>query len=137
MITKVKLSTSQHPVDGANNTKQPGGVIYPVGSGINLKGTTPTANGVTFDDSTDGLVLQGATILARLIAAATGIVAAFKFLVPIKVQNTDCGLYAGNGSPEGVVTANPGSLYLNAAGGAGTSLYVKQSGVSNTGWVGK
>lgn len=137
MITKVKLSTSQHPLDASNNTKQPGGVIYPVGSGINLKGTIPTANGVTFDDSTDGLVLQGTTIFARLIAAAQGVVTAFKFLVPVKIQGTDCGLYAGAGSPEGVVTANPGSLYLNTSGGAGTSLYVKQSGASNTGWIGK
>ncbi len=44
----------------------------------------------------------------------------------------------GEGSPEGVVTANPGSLYLNFSGGAGTTLYVKQSGIqTNTGWVGK
>lgn len=45
---------------------------------------------------------------------------------------------AGSGSPEGVITANPGSLYLNLSGGAGTTLYVKQSGTgTNTGWVGK
>ena len=43
----------------------------------------------------------------------------------------------GNGSPEGVLTANPGSTYRNRAGGAGTSFYVKESGVGNTGWVGK
>jgi hypothetical protein len=43
----------------------------------------------------------------------------------------------GAGSPEGVVTAPPGSLYLNTSGGAGTSLYVKESGSGNTGWVGK
>lgn len=43
----------------------------------------------------------------------------------------------GVGSPEGVVTAAPGSLYTNSTGGAGTTLYVKQSGTGNTGWVGK
>lgn len=43
----------------------------------------------------------------------------------------------GTGSPEGVVTAPPGTLYLNDAGGAGTTLYVKESGAGNTGWVGK
>ena len=48
------------------------------------------------------------------------------------------GLFSGTGSPEGVVTANPGSLYLNFSGGAATSLYVKQTGSStNTGWIGK
>lgn len=43
-------------------------------------------------------------------------------------------LYAGVGSPEAVVTAVPGSLYMNDSGGAGTSVYLKQSGTGNTGW---
>jgi hypothetical protein len=43
----------------------------------------------------------------------------------------------GTGSPENVLTASPGSLYLNFSGGAGTTLYVKESGTGNTGWVGK
>lgn len=46
-------------------------------------------------------------------------------------------LFTGTGSPEGVVTAPVGSLYLNVAGGAGTTLFVKQSGIGNTGWAGK
>ena len=44
---------------------------------------------------------------------------------------------AGSGSPEGVVTAPIGTLYSRSDGGAGTSLYVKESGTGNTGWVGK
>lgn len=44
---------------------------------------------------------------------------------------------SGTGSPEGVVAAFPGSLYVNLSGGAGTTLYVKQGGSGNTGWVGK
>lgn len=43
----------------------------------------------------------------------------------------------GTGTPEGVVTAPVGSLYLRTDGGAGTTLYVKESGAGNTGWVGK
>jgi hypothetical protein len=43
----------------------------------------------------------------------------------------------GNGSPEGVVTASVGSLYLRFDGGAGSTLYVKESGTGNTGWVAK
>lgn len=46
-------------------------------------------------------------------------------------------LWSGNGSPEGAVTAAVGSLYLNTAGGAGTVLYVKQTGTGNTGWGAK
>lgn len=44
---------------------------------------------------------------------------------------------SGAGSPEGVITANPGALYINTNGGAGTTLYVKQTGTGNTGWAGK
>jgi hypothetical protein len=41
----------------------------------------------------------------------------------------------GTGSPEGVVTAPVGKTYSRADGGAGTTLYVKESGTGNTGWV--
>jgi hypothetical protein len=44
---------------------------------------------------------------------------------------------AGNNSPEGVVTAPVGSLFSRLDGGASTTLYVKQSGTGNTGWVSK
>lgn len=47
------------------------------------------------------------------------------------------GMYSGAGSPEGVQTANVGSLYLRNDGGAGTCLYIKESGTGNTGWVAK
>jgi hypothetical protein len=43
----------------------------------------------------------------------------------------------GTGTPEGVVTAPVGSLFLRTDGGAGTTLYVKESGSGNTGWVAK
>ena len=43
----------------------------------------------------------------------------------------------GTGTPEGAVTAAIGSMFMRADGGAGTSLYVKESGTGNTGWVGK
>jgi len=43
----------------------------------------------------------------------------------------------GSGSPEGVITADIGSIYFRTDGGAGTSFYVKESGTGNTGWVGK
>jgi hypothetical protein len=44
---------------------------------------------------------------------------------------------SGSGSPEGVVTAPVGSLYSRSDGGLLTSLYVKESGSGNTGWIGK
>lgn len=43
----------------------------------------------------------------------------------------------GTGSPEGVVTASQGSMFTRTDGGAGTTLYIKESGAGNTGWVAK
>lgn len=44
---------------------------------------------------------------------------------------------SGSGSPESVVTAPIGSLYLRTDGGASTTLYIKESGTGNTGWIAK
>jgi hypothetical protein len=44
---------------------------------------------------------------------------------------------SGAGTPEGSVTADIGSLYTRTDGGASTTLYVKESGTGNTGWVAK
>lgn len=46
-------------------------------------------------------------------------------------------ILSGAGSPEGVVIAPVGSIYTRTDGGAGTTLYVKESGTGNTGWVAK
>lgn len=58
---------------------------------------------------------------------------------PILDLTTGVSILSGTGNPEGVVYAGLGSLYLNATGGAGTSLYIKQTGSAwdNTGWVAK
>lgn len=37
----------------------------------------------------------------------------------------------GSGSPEGVVTASPGMFYADSAS---NSIWVKETGVGNTGW---
>lgn len=44
-------------------------------------------------------------------------------------------LYSGTNTPEGAVTASVGSLFLRTNGGAGSTLYVKESGTGNTGWA--
>lgn len=46
-------------------------------------------------------------------------------------------LLGGAGSPEGSVASGVGSIYMRADGGTGTSMYVKESGGGNTGWVAK
>ena len=52
-------------------------------------------------------------------------------------SGTSSAIIQGVGTPEGVVTAPVGTLFLRSDGGAGTSLYVKESGTGNTGWIGK
>lgn len=44
-------------------------------------------------------------------------------------------LFTGAGSPEGVVTARIGSMYLNTSGGDSASVWYKESGTGNTGWI--
>lgn len=44
---------------------------------------------------------------------------------------------SGTGTPEGAVTATVGSMFTRTDGGAGTTLYIKESGSGNTGWAAK
>lgn len=46
-------------------------------------------------------------------------------------------IVSGSGSPEAVVTAPIGSLFLRTDGSTSTTLYVKTSGAGNTGWTAK
>lgn len=53
------------------------------------------------------------------------------------VQIAGVKVCGGNGSPEGVITAGTGALYMRWDGGASTTLYIKTSGAGNTGWTAK
>lgn len=53
------------------------------------------------------------------------------------VWSNQIGVAQGTGSPEGVLTAAIGALYVNLTGGTSTTLYVKTSGTGNTGWTAK
>lgn len=55
----------------------------------------------------------------------------------IGVKGTAAEIHSGTGSPEGAVEAPRGSIFMRTDGGAGTSLYVKESGTTSSGWVGK
>ena len=53
-------------------------------------------------------------------------------------QPDDVKLYSGTGTPEGVVLASRGSVFLRTNGGGGFTFYVKETGdATNTGWVAK
>lgn len=76
--------------------------------------------------SADGTTSGGATVLGFLSDGTIRL-----------GGNTNPGIYSGEGTPEGVITARIGSTYHRTDGGAGTPFYVKESGIGNTGWVAK
>lgn len=57
--------------------------------------------------------------------------------LPKKVSILQLGVLIGSGTPESNVTAPVSTLFLRTDGGAGTTLYVKESGTGDTGWVAK
>lgn len=52
----------------------------------------------------------------------------------IRLWNSNVTINGGPGSPEGVHTANPGSIFLRSDGGVDTVFYQKVTGTGNTGW---
>ena len=44
-------------------------------------------------------------------------------------------IYKGYGSPETVINAGIGSVYLRLDGSTGTTIYMKESGILATGWI--
>lgn len=79
--------------------------------------------------------LAGDNDVARLVASL------YDFLRRVVVSVNaldDTSVLTGEGSPQGVVVAKVGRLYTRTDGGAGTTLYVKESGNNtSTGWVAK
>lgn len=53
-------------------------------------------------------------------------------------DSADAKIYSDTNTPEGVVTASRGSIFLRTNGGGGFTFYVKETGdATNTGWVAK
>ena len=127
-------------------------VTYPLLHGIQVsnavKGAASTitrTSGVAISEQT-----QGATANANLYVDAGGAIPIGNwsiysastrdslFLGPIRVgSSTGPKWSSGAGTPEGAVTAPVGSIFSRTDGGAGTSMYVKETGTGNAGWVGK
>lgn len=75
---------------------------------------------------------SGVLVSAGLFA--TGTAAASQYQL---ASDTTRNIRWGIGTPEGNIVAGVASLYLRADGGAGTTLYVKESGSGNVGWIAK
>lgn len=85
------------------------------------QGTSPGSYSMYYDSTATALVVDTPNLKTAKIRPGDG--------TPIWTS--------GSGSPQGVVTAVVGSLYTRTDGGANTTLYIKESGTGNTGWVAK
>lgn len=108
---------AQFPPDGAN---PPALITFtvPVAGNPNTLGTTTTIFPALAVD-TVGDVLYITTNGSTWVAISGG-------------GGGSAAVYAGSGSPQGVVTAIVGSTYLDTATG---SLWAKQTGSGSTGWL--
>lgn len=108
--------------------------------GVTVNGTATQSTGLGVDSNQFKYGILAAGINLSLIAddthgsSASGICHGAWTNDFVTIAGHDC-WYGGAGSPEGVVTANIGSIYSRQDGGSGTSLYIKQVGSGNTGWI--
>lgn len=83
------------------------------------------------------------TKTAQATLQEKGLVAAPGTVLPASLRVVPCGYHgmdttlSGAGSPQGVVAASPGALYRNTNGGAGQTLWVKETGTGTSGWAAK
>jgi hypothetical protein len=110
----------------------------PSGRSYQIRNAAGTALVTVFEGS--GNVDYSGTVLRPSVDLGTAIGAQTRRFNSAWVQSIRPGAGAaiwtsGTGSPEGVVSAAVGSLYTRTDGGASTTLYVKESGSGNTGWV--
>jgi hypothetical protein len=81
--------------------------------------------------------ILSATVVSGLVID-TGIDFTADAVVTDKITyktDTDVGIHFVSGTPEAAVVASPGSLAIRNDGGAGTSLYIKETGTGNAGWT--
>lgn len=94
-------------------------------------GTTLSNTYIHYNSSTGTIdFTQNGELVLQL--AGTGIITR----KAVRIQNGGT-ILSGSGAPNGSVTAPVGSMWLRTDGGAGSTLYVKESGTGNTGWVAK
>lgn len=65
--------------------------------------------------------------------ARAAVISQGRIKVAIAFDSAD--IVSGTGSPEGVITAPVGSQFLRMDGASGSTLYLKETGIGNTGWA--
>ncbi len=124
-------------LEGTMATSLPGTLKTAGGLGVN--GATPAANTINIT-GTGSPTAFSYIQTSGTTAAQFGTDQSVRALGPLFASGVAVGLYAGSGTPEGVVTANKSSIFLRTdgtAGSPGTLVYLKETGTGNTGWVAK
>jgi len=106
-----------------------GNSIFATGASLN---TYTSVRGISCDSYTNVIALGNNS--NNFTSAIVGIDARNSYFA---FSEDGVKMFNGLGTPEGSVTASSGSVFVNRNGGAGTTLYVKESGTGNTGWVAK
>lgn len=85
---------------------------------------------LTVTNAISSSVFGGGSLGSNIVMVKTGLIDYLDYAANITER-------WGTGSPESVVSAGVGSIFHRTDGGAGTCLYIKESGTGNTGWIGK
>jgi len=90
-----------------------------------------TIDGIT-QDSANYTITSGSPYTLTISTVPNG-----SFIVITSLTAGLANWITGFGSPNNVITAPTGSIYTNLNGGSLSTLYVKESGAGNTGWIAK
>lgn len=131
-VAVVYGTAASNPIVALDNTNQASGRRWTMYSGASAAGN------MDFVDSTSGGVFAMTIDSTWNIQAVTGNFILSTANKGIQFSGNGNVIWrCGSGTPEGALTAPVGSLFTRTDGGAGTTLYVKESGTGNTGWVAK
>lgn len=121
-------SLTAGPIQGVALGWQGAGVLGVISGGV-MGFTSSASDG---RGAPDTAIARAAAGVLRVTNGSTG-----AGVLGIGSSTTYCQIRSGSGSPESIVTGNVCDLYLRTDGGASTTLYIKESGTGNTGWVAK
>lgn len=149
------------PLGGGTLTGGLAGTTLSLSSTLSVTGNATFTAGIDYNNSTYQKVKLGGTVIKRnqtggfsgleIIDGADNInaeimvngFATFKGDITINKGSSPAlilgsdgpKVVSGSGTPEAAVTAPIGSIFLRSNGSAATTLYIKESGTGNTGWV--
>jgi len=119
-------------IERASAGNQPQYAIYAVDASV-----------VICNNNTTNGAKSGNTQVRRAAVSPSSFLNGPNFMTHVAAERVYPGLTytafitSGTGTPEGAQSAPVGSIWMRTDGGAGTSVYFKESGSGNTGWVAK